>query len=244
MAEYLVSSFGFSPDRAFRVSKQSNLAAIKSADRPEAVTKFLRDTGLTDAQIKAVVSLSPIILGYNVDKTLKPNALELIEKGFSQNLLIQLIRYRPSAIVRKKTLSRLLFWRDFVESSDEALLQIIRRGGSLTLRDTDNYVVPRINILKEYGLSNQDILKLLCGGSRCFNHNLDSLRQIIELIEELGIARGSNMFLYGLRAVGAFSKDKIQNRAELYQTYTGGQRKMFALLLGNTLTYCNILRRR
>jgi mTERF domain-containing protein, mitochondrial len=76
-------------------------------------------------------------------------------------------------------------------------------------------------LLKECGLSNRDIVALFENGSRCMNLDLHSLTQTIELIEELGIARGSRMFLYGLRAVGSFSKDKILKKVEFYKNTYG-----------------------
>ncbi|KAJ4744350.1 Mitochondrial transcription termination factor family protein [Rhynchospora pubera] len=119
IAQYLISSFGFSPDRAIKYSNTSNLAAIRSPERPEAVIKFLKDTGLSEDQIKAVVSFHPILLGCSLDKTLKPKVRELIDNGFSGHLLVQLIRYNPSALYIKDTLSRLLFWKDFVGKGNQ-----------------------------------------------------------------------------------------------------------------------------
>jgi mTERF len=95
LADYLVSSFGFSPHRALKVSAYGNLAGIKSLDRPEAVIKFLGDTGLSDTQIKSVVSLQPLLLSWSVDKTLKPRVREWVENGFSEKLMVQFIRYCP-----------------------------------------------------------------------------------------------------------------------------------------------------
>lgn len=221
IAKYLVSSFGFSLDRALQVSDDSHFASVKSPARPRAVIKFLRDTGLSDAQIKSVVSFKPVLLASNVEKTLKPKVRELRDAGCSEELLVQLIRYNPTILLLNDTLSRLRFWRDFVGNSYQALLKIIQRNSLLITYDIYRQIIPRIDLLKEYGLSNSDILLLLRCGTRCMSQNLDSLRQTLELIEELGISRGSKKFMSGLKAVGGLSEDTIKRKVELLKKTYG-----------------------
>jgi mTERF domain-containing protein, mitochondrial len=115
----------------------------------------------------------------------------------------------------------LLFLRDIIETGDETLLKIIRRNNSLITLDFNKNFIPKINLLKECGLSNRNIVAPFENGSRSMSLDLHSLTQTIELIEELGIARGSRMFLYGLRAVGSFSKDKILKKVEFYKNTYG-----------------------
>ncbi|XP_078166494.1 transcription termination factor MTERF8, chloroplastic-like [Carex rostrata] len=228
IADYLISSFGFSLDRALKLAAGSNLKAIKSPARPEAVVKFLTDTGLSHSQIKSVVSSRPALLGSNVDKTLKPKVREMIEEGIPGEVLVQLIRYNPVVLQLKETLARLMFWRDFVGNDDKALLKVISRNPFLISSRIENHILPRLNLLKEYGLSNGDMVSLL-GGSRCFYRNLDSIRQIFDLIEELGIPRGSRMFLWGLEAIADLNIDKIKRNAEFFKnTYGWSQEEVCA----------------
>ncbi|KAJ4744886.1 Mitochondrial transcription termination factor-like [Rhynchospora pubera] len=221
IAQYLISSFGFSPHRAFKCSADSNLRAVKSSERPDSVVAFLKATGLSHDQIKAVVSFHPYVLARNVEKTLKPKVGELINGGFSGELLVHLIRYNPAALERRDTLSRLLFWRDFVGNNNQVLLKIIKRNTLLLIRDIDKHIVPRINLLKEYGLSSPDIVSLIGSGNRCLKQNLDSFKQTLQIIEELGISRGSRMFVAGLKAIGGYSKDKIKGKVEFFMVTYG-----------------------
>jgi mTERF domain-containing protein, mitochondrial len=227
IAHYLISSFGFSPDRALKYSANSNLAPIKSPARPETVVKFLSDTGLSDTQIKAVVSFWPLLLSYNVEKTLKPNVLELIDAGCSGELLVQLIRNNPSALCLKDALSRFIFWRDFVGKDDQALLKIIQKNSLLFTLNVDKNIIPKINLLKDFGLSNPDIVLLVQCGNRCFNQNLEFLRQTLDLIEELGILRGSRVFLSALKLLGGISKKTIKRKVKFFKnTYGWSQEDM------------------
>jgi mTERF domain-containing protein, mitochondrial len=221
IAQYLISSFGFSPDRALKFSADNNLVPIKSPARPETVVKFLSDTGLSETEIRDVISFCPIILSCNVEKTLKPKICELMDAGCSGELLVQLIRHNPPALYLKKTLSRLLFWRDFIGKDEQHLLKIIQRNSLLFVFDIDKHVLPRINLLKEYGLSNPDIVGMLHCGSRWVIKNLDSLRQTLALIEEMGIPRGSKEFLPGLKAIAGFSVDTIKKKVEIFKKTYG-----------------------
>jgi mTERF domain-containing protein len=155
-----------------------------------------------------------------VDKTLRPKVREMMEKGIPGEVLVQLIRYNPVVLELKDPLARLLFWRDFIGNNDKAFLKIIPRNGFLFTFNINKHILPRINLLKEYGLSNEDMVSLL-GERSCFGRNLDSLRQILDLIEELGIPRGSRMFLCGLKAISNFSIGKIKNNAEFFKNTYG-----------------------
>lgn len=220
LAQHLISSFSFSPGRALKVSTYSQVAAIKPEDRAQSVIRFLKDTGLSDDQIKAVVLLRHRLLVADVDKILKPRVRELMHAGFSRELLVQLIRYCPSALLSKNTLSRLLFWRDFVRDDNEALSKIMQTNSLMVQYDICRYIIPRINLLKEYTLSNGEIVLLLRGGTRFMNKTLVCLRQTLELIEELGIPRGSTRFLSALKAIGAFTRETVESKVELFkETY-------------------------
>jgi mTERF domain-containing protein, mitochondrial len=225
LARYLISSLGFPPDRARKLAAHKLVVPIKSEDGPELVIKFLRGIGFSDTQIRGVISFRPDLLSSNVDKTLKPKVRELMDAGFSGELLVPLIRYNPSALFVKDTLSRLHFWRDFVGNCDQGLIKIIQKNGLLITYDIDNYVIPRVNLLNDYGFSNQDILKLLGSGNcRFVSRSLDSLKQTFQFIEELGIPKKSRMFLAAFRSLKGYNTGILVRKVEfLKMTYGWSQ---------------------
>ncbi|KAJ4744875.1 hypothetical protein LUZ62_001271 [Rhynchospora pubera] len=229
-AKYLIPSLGFSPERAFKVSNNKYFAGFKSDEQPVSVIKFLRDTGLSDDQIKGVVSFYPPFLSFNVEKTLKPKVRELMDAGFSGELLLHLIRYNPSALLRKETLSHVQFCRDFAGNNDEVLLKIIKVNGLIITYDIQTYVGPRINLFKEYGLSNQDIVRaLVFKYSSCMSKRLDSLKHVLDFIEEAGVPRKSGMFLPCFRSICGYSKDTIESKMEFFKsTYGWSQEEVYS----------------
>jgi mTERF len=96
LARYLISSLGFSRDRALKVSTDKKNVGIKSLDQPESVVNFLKGIGLSDTQISAVISVRPDMLSCNVESKLKPKIRELTDAGFSPELLVRLTQYNPS----------------------------------------------------------------------------------------------------------------------------------------------------
>jgi mTERF domain-containing protein, mitochondrial len=220
IAHYLISSFGFSRDRALKISANKHHGSIK-ADRVHSVITFLSEIGLDDSQIRNLVSLDPYILGSNVEKTLRPRVRQLMDGGFAGETLVQLFLSNPQCLTRDTTLSRLRFWRNFVGDNDEVFLKVLRRNRFLISVDIDEHVVPRMNLLKEFGLSNEDILNLLMKGQACFVRTVESLRQILERTEQLGFSRGSSMFICGLRIVSIYSKETLHKKEELFKRAYG-----------------------
>jgi mTERF domain-containing protein, mitochondrial len=220
IAEYLISSFGILPDRARKICT-TRLSGVKSSDRPEAVVRFLKDIGLSGGQIRGAISRWPDILRYNVEKSLKPTVLEMTAQGFSNEILAQLAEYEPSALALAKTPSRLLFWREFTGNDNAGLLRFLKKNPYLITFDIDGKIMPRMNLLKECGLSNQHIAVMLHGGNTCMRRSLKVLRQVIEIVENMGIQRGSGMFFAGFRAIVNSSLDTVKRKKEFFKTAYG-----------------------
>ncbi|KAF3327191.1 mTERF [Carex littledalei] len=221
IAQYLISSLGISPDRALKISSEKKLAEIKSSSGPDLVVQFLREIGLSNDMIKSAISFDPRLLSLNVEETLKPNLHQLLAAGFTGEILVKLIRHSPS-VLAKPPIASLQFWRDFMGDND-AFLKLIKKNGLLVTRDIDKNITPRLNLLKEYGFSDNGIMKLLTkSGSRfMLLQNLDNFSRKLKQNEELGFSRGSNMFIHGLKVVGNYKKETIEKKLQYFQKMYG-----------------------
>jgi mTERF domain-containing protein, mitochondrial len=238
MAQYLISSFGFSRNRAIKHAADPHLTAIQSPDQPEAVVQFLKEIGLSDSLVKRSITFCPSLLSYNVEKTLKPNASKLVKGGLSSDILFQLIQYNPKLLLNKDALPRLLFWKDFVGKCDKSLVKLVRKNRLLIMYDIEKQIVPRMNLLKEFEFSHQDIVGMLVNCS-LMSRNLDSIRKQFEQIEELRLKRGCSMFLRAVKELGDCSIDKMKRNAEFYQTAYGWSKEEVCLAFTK---FPNILR--
>jgi mTERF domain-containing protein, mitochondrial len=70
----------------------------------------------------------------------------------------------------------------------------------------------RINLLREYGLTDQKIAKLVTRLGGFLYQNFDSLRWALEHTEELGFSRGSNMFFHAFVFVGSLKKETFEKK--------------------------------
>jgi mTERF domain-containing protein, mitochondrial len=79
----------------------------------------------------------------------------------------------------------------------------------------------RINLLREYGLTDQQITKLITRLGGLLFHNFDSLRGALERTEELGFSRGSNMFFHAFVVVGSLKKETFENKIAVFMKVCG-----------------------
>lgn len=225
IAQYLVSSFGFSVYRARKVSTYSYLSRIKTPDQPDSVVSFLKDIGLSDAQIKSAVSFHPTVLGYSINNTLDPCARKLITAGFTGELLVSLTQFNPIILTLNCAVSRLQFWRSFLGNSDQTLLKVMQKNKPLIQYDIDNHIIPILNLLKEYRISEQEIAALLMIGDRILLHNIDSLSRNLKRTEELGFLVGSKMFVKGFRVVNNLSEKTLDKKLAFFRDQYGWSEK-------------------
>lgn len=183
--------------------------------------RFLKDIGLSDAQIKDAVSFKPHVLGYSVSNTLNVCARELMAAGFTGGTLVSLTQFNPMILTLKGTASRLQFWRHFVGDNDEALLKAMQKNKLLLQCDIDNHVIPMLNLLKEYGISEKEIAALVMNGDRILLQNFDSLSRDLKRTEELGFLVGSKMFLQGFRMVIHLSEETLDKKVALFRDLYG-----------------------
>jgi mTERF domain-containing protein, mitochondrial len=221
IAHYLVSTFGISVNRARKLSTYSYLSKIKTPDQPDSVVCFLRDIGLSAAQIRDAVSFKPHVLGYSVDSTLHLYAHELMDAGFTGETLVSLIQFNPMILTLKGTVLRLQFWRQFLGDDDEALLKAMQKNKLLIQCDIDNHISPMLNLLKEYGISEKEIAALVMNGDRILLQNFDSLSRDLKRTEELGFLVGSKMFLQGFRMVIHLSEKTLDKKLALFKDRYG-----------------------
>jgi mTERF domain-containing protein, mitochondrial len=218
IAQYLISSFSFSPDRALRAASAPRLSRIITPDRPEAIVHFFKGMGLSGTQINSLISFCPQLLSYSVPNTLRPNLHKLMENGFTGETLTGLIQASPSILLLKSASSRLQFWRDYLGTDDE-LLKIVRNNHRL-LQSHIDAVVPTINVFKDYGLSDVDIRRLFVFSGNKLK-SPDSAKKLIEDTEALGFDRKSRMFVFGLVVLGRYRKDLVKRKLEFFRNKYG-----------------------
>lgn len=218
MVQYLISSVGLSPEEALKASRTlpTNLQSTKN---PDSVIRFLKETGLTPAHIKTLIAWYPRLLCANVQKTLAPRARELESDGFAGQMLVQLLRSNPFALILKGVLPRLRFWRAFLGADERNLLRALKRNRALINYDIDRKITPNITLLRSYGLSDQHIATVMMRANGFILRSPDSMKALIEQTEKLGFARDSGMFMQGLSVVAMLTRPTLEKKMELFKRF-------------------------
>ncbi|EHA8592351.1 transcription termination factor MTERF8, chloroplastic [Cocos nucifera] len=205
--EYLINSCGLSPDRAVEASKY--LAHLRSPLKPISVVGFLKQFGFGDEHIRKIVSLNPKVLCASVNNTLKPRIKVLQELGFSDGQIVRLVSSCPLALVCSELQCRIEFWRPLFET-DEQLLKAIERNYHLLTSNLGKRIMPNIVLLRDCGISDCQIGRMILKIPWLITRSLPSVKSVIQRAEELGVPRGSGMFLMALHAVSSNSRTRIK----------------------------------
>lgn len=97
LVDYLINTCGFSREKA--VSASTGINTIHSPENPDSVINFLKDCGLSKAQIRYIITWRPKLLSANVEKTLFPKVRIFQELGFSGSGLAEQIMLKPQFLV-------------------------------------------------------------------------------------------------------------------------------------------------
>jgi mTERF domain-containing protein, mitochondrial len=199
-------------EAALNISAGTDLAGIKFSDQLNLFIQLLKEIGLSDSQVDTITSFDPLLESYT--ETFKLRVCEIVDAGFSKEVILLLIKINPRTLAEKNPLPWLLFWRDFLGNNNKVLIKVIRKNWLLFNFNKEEYVEPRLNLIRKYSLSYQQIASLLMRISGLMLWSLDDLTWVFEKTTELGLKPGSRMFLLGIKAVGSCTEIKFNQRIE------------------------------
>ncbi|KAJ6795211.1 transcription termination factor MTERF8, chloroplastic-like isoform X2 [Iris pallida] len=217
MAEYLVTSFGFSTERAARASKRISHTA--SPSKPDSVRHFLKHHGFTDPQIATLITNYPPILFGDPDRTMEPNLRAIRDMGFDDPDLRRLVVCNPQALQGSSVVPRIEFWRAFLDGDMKRLLLVLTRSPGLLAHDVERGIAPKIALMREYGLSRAGITTVVVRSKGFFRLSAASIESLLKRVEEFGFPRGSPMFALGLLSFYGIKSETLKAKMELYKSF-------------------------
>lgn len=153
---YLQNSCGLSLESASLASKKLRIHTTYNSD---SVLNLLKTHGLTQSQIKSLITNRPSLLLVDPDKTLKPN-LELFRTlGFSTTSLVKLLNMQPKVLeVDAPAVVDVFRTNNFTEKQIGTLT--IKRP-ALYLFNAQKKFKPKIECFESLGFSATEISKIL-----------------------------------------------------------------------------------
>ncbi|XP_078150235.1 transcription termination factor MTERF15, mitochondrial-like [Carex rostrata] len=205
--QYLIQSCGLSSDEALKASK--HIHRLKSPHKPDAVLRFLRDTGVSESDIKTAVSRNAGILCSHVEKNWRPNITKLQEVGFSMEDISGIISVNPD-LFGFNFVSKIEFWMGFLGSVENLSVVLKVWRGGLIASSLEKVIMPNLSfLLKDCGLSTLQIVRVIKSSPKLLSSKLEFVKRVPERVEELGIARSSASFCDALIAVSSMSESSI-----------------------------------
>ncbi|XVF28359.1 hypothetical protein REPUB_Repub15cG0022900 [Reevesia pubescens] len=218
---YLINKLGLSTDSALAASKYVHL---KTPDNADSVISFLEKQGVSKSQIKTIVKKEPRVLASNVDKTILPKLGFLRSKGFSSPDLARLLSNFPYILQISLERQIIPFFNSFSNliHSDQNTIKAIRRYPYLISYDIDIFnglLLSNINILRDHGVPESNIIKLLHQYPSALLINPGSLKEIVEKVEESGFDPLRLKFAYAIAVLASMSKSIWERKVDVYKKW-------------------------
>ncbi|KAG2667459.1 hypothetical protein I3760_15G115900 [Carya illinoinensis] len=175
---FLRNSCGLSLELAVSASKKLN---IENIENPNLVLDLLRTHGLTQNQIRHLISNRPLLLSADLGKTLRPN-MELFKSlGFSGASLAKLLSKDPR-VLESDAYTVVEFFRAHGFSDEQISTLTIKRPILYTL-DTQKILKPKLEFFKSLGFSYLEIANRLSVEPYILGRSLEN--QIIPCVQKL-----------------------------------------------------------
>ncbi|KAJ4969808.1 hypothetical protein NE237_002907 [Protea cynaroides] len=213
--DYLVNSCGLSRESALKASQR---IVIKNTTRSDSVLALFSNYGFTKTQISKLIARNPRLILAKPEKTLKPKLEFLSEIGISGPNLAKIIG--DSNILRisleRAIIPSLNFLRIFLTTDGDIALTLSRLKWNNALREI---MGPNIETLRNHGLPDSSISKLLLLQPRLLAFKVDHFEEMVLRTKELGIDPLSLMFVHGLRTVSSLSKPKWEMKLSNFRSF-------------------------
>ncbi|XP_028755403.1 transcription termination factor MTERF5, chloroplastic-like [Neltuma alba] len=214
---YLVDVCGFSAKQAASASER---VSFETRDKPDLVINFLQKHGLSQSQIARFIRHDPLILRCDPDKTLLPKIEFLKSMGVSSSSIPKLLCSSP-AIMRRSLSNQLIPSFDFFRGlfqSDEKLTQALTYCSGILLY-LNTHVVPNMKLLREAGVSESNVMKLLQFFPRALTTNTARFREVVEEVKELGFNPLKIQFVMAVRVYLSLSTSTRANKFDVYKKW-------------------------
>ncbi|KAI9075861.1 hypothetical protein K1719_042141 [Acacia pycnantha] len=214
---YLIETCGLSPEEAASASKY---VRFESRDKSDLVINLFKNLGFSKSQILHFTREAPQCLRSDPEKTLLPKIEFFISRGVSSSDIPRLLCSCPSIMRRslnKQLIPSFDFFLGLFQSIDK-LIQALKYCSGILL-DINTHAVPNMKLLKEVGVPESNIIKLLQLYPKTFTKSPRKFNAIVEQVQEMGVDPSKYQFIMAVYALSSLSKATWSKKANVYKKW-------------------------
>ncbi|XP_059632779.1 uncharacterized protein LOC132275331 [Cornus florida] len=213
---YLINSCGLSPENAMSASKKVN---FKTLDKPDSVLNFFRNHGFSNTQISALIRKRPRLLTSDPKNILLPKFDFFYSTGISSTELAKTVSKSPNILecsLKNQIIPCFNSLKNFLHSDDK-LIAAFKRYPEILGRNA--IIFSNIEILRQHGVPDSNIMVSLTTQPRSFVINGDRLKEIVEDAKKMGFNPSQFLFVDAVRALSSISKSTWKRKMEVYEKW-------------------------
>ncbi|KAF7815695.1 transcription termination factor MTERF15, mitochondrial-like [Senna tora] len=213
---YLMKSCGLSANVAIDVSKRVKL---KDPDKPDSVLSLLRRYEFSETQISKLVKKHPYVLLANPENTLLPKLRFLQSIGFLCSELAELI-VRSPLFLKWSLEERVIPLYEALKSAlndDEKLYIALRRLRWYFLQHGVMNLAPNIKFLREHGIPQSSITKLLTNYTSLAFMKHAKLVEHVKFAKETGMEPFKPTFILAIHVSATTKKSTWKSKLEIFE---------------------------
>ncbi|KAM3684839.1 hypothetical protein ACB098_11G075900 [Castanea mollissima] len=215
---YLISTCGFSREGAISASKSVN---FETPDKADLVISFFKHHGFSQTQFSSIIRRYPRLLLSNPQKTLLPKLEFFQSKGFTSSDIVMILTRNPNILMRSlknKTIPSFDFFTNLL-GSDEKTVIAVRRYSAILAYNVDTYAVPKVNLLREYGVHESAICTLFKNWPRVIRTDQVRFKEIVEEVKEMGINPLGASFVNAVSVIRQMNKSRWERKVNAYKRW-------------------------
>ncbi|KAK9110382.1 hypothetical protein Sjap_018442 [Stephania japonica] len=217
---YLIKSCGLSPKAALSTSKKVQLT---SPTKPDLVLHFFRNHGFSNAQIAKLATKRPVLLLSNPDKSLLPKFQFLTQIGFSDDDIANFLSKGPVFLCRsleRKIKPNFEYLKTLLGTDDKVIASVKSSSSSWMIQfDLKRFIGNKIEILRKYGVTEKNIVKLITSRMRLLGNNDDRFEELVRNVSEMGFNPSSSLFVYAVDVMSGMKRNTLEAKMQLFRSH-------------------------
>ncbi|KAL5709635.1 hypothetical protein ACHQM5_020300 [Ranunculus cassubicifolius] len=111
---------------------------------------------------------------------------------------------------------------DFLKTivqTDDKIFTMLKRSTSILRTENEKTLAPKIELLRDHGVSDSNIAKLLVSQPRVFTINMTRFSEIVALVKEMEFDPDQYAFLMAINVLASMSKSSLEAKSDAYGSW-------------------------